>query len=763
MESAFNSKEWEPRIAQLWDEAEVAKPNPKPRKPEPFTILLPPPNANASLHAGHAMFVIEDILIRWKRLMGHAALWIPGTDHAGFETQFVYEKHLAKEGKSRFQFDRESLHQQIAQFVKDNSGLIEQQLRQLGFSLDWSRKTFTLDEHVIKIVYETFAQMVKDGLIYRDNYIVNYSPKSGTSFSELEVKYVERIDPLYYIKYGPFTIATVRPETKFRDVALAANPNDPRYKDWIGKSITFDGLLGPVEMNIIGDEEIDMDFGTGIMKVTPAHDAHDFLLGRKHNLPISPLIDTFGRMDFSWFINQPNAEKVDPKYMERAQRYHGKKVAEARKLIVADMIAEGMIEKIDEKYTHNVATDYKTGGDIEPLVIPNWFVRMKPLAEKALQASQSGEVSFIPTRFSKEFETWLTNIRDWPISRQIVWGIRIPVWYSASKNPQLEITFLDAQQQRHITTVGEATKAGHTLNEIRKGLQQLRAPLGTDFEVSAGSPGEDFLPETDTFDTWFSSGQWPLATLHYPNGEDFQKYYPTQVLDTMWDILFFWVARMIMLGIYRTGKSPFSTVYLHSMVTDEKGQKMSKSKGNVINPIDLVNEFGADALRMALIAGCAPGNPIALSREKVKGYRNFANKIWNIARYCVTTAEKVDLSINSEVSAEQDKKLLSDTSKLIEKVQSSLEKYRFSDAALETYDFIWNTLANEYLEESKKREDQASALKALSASFKICLQLLHPVMPFVTEAVWQELHHSNLKEIFKEPILALSEWPEGIL
>jgi len=382
MESAFQAQLWEPRIAQLWDDHKVAQPNPNPRRPEPFTILLPPPNANASLHAGHAMFVIEDILIRWKRLMGHATLWIPGTDHAGFETQFVYEKHLAKEGKSRFQFDRESLYQQIAQFVKDNSGLIEQQLRRLGFSLDWSRKTFTLDDHVVKIVYDTFAQMVNDGLIYRDNYIVNFSPKSGTSFSELEVKYVERIDPLYYIKYGPFTIATVRPETKFRDVALAANPNDPRYKDWIGKTITFNGLLGPVEMKIIADEEIDIEFGTGIMKVTPAHDAHDFLLGRKHNLPISPLIDTFGKMDFSWFINQPNASSVDPKYMERAKKYHGKKVSEARKLIVTDMISEGMIEKIDESYKHNVAVDYKTGADIEPLVLPNWFIRMKPLADK---------------------------------------------------------------------------------------------------------------------------------------------------------------------------------------------------------------------------------------------------------------------------------------------------------------------------------------------------------------------------------------------
>ena len=605
--------------------------------------------------------------------------------------------------------------------------------------------------------------MVKDGLIYRDNYIVNYSPKSGTSFSELEVKYIERIDPLYYIKFGPFLVATVRPETKFRDIALAANPKDPRYSEWIEKSFTFDGLLGPVEMTVIPDEEIDMEFGTGIMKVTPAHDAHDFLLGRKHNLPVSPLIDTFGKMDFSWFLNQPNIDHIDAKFVERAKKYHGKKVAEARKLIVADMVSEGMIEKIDEKYTHNVATDYKTGGDIEPLVIPNWFVRMKPLADKALEASKTGEVTFIPNRFTKEFQTWLENIRDWPISRQIVWGIRIPIWYSAESYPNLEITFLDKNKERFIGTVASAREAGHSLEEIRAGLQQLRAPLNADFVVSKDSPGTDFLPETDTFDTWFSSGQWPLATLHFPDGEDFKKYYPTQVLDTMWDILFFWVARMIMFGLYRTGKSPFSTVYLHSMVTDEKGQKMSKSKGNVINPIDLVQEFGADALRMALVAGCAPGNPIALSREKVKGYRNFANKIWNIGRYCLTLTENIDISsyIENKIEHPDDIQLLRKADELCKSTTLSLEKFRFSDAALGIYDFVWNLLANDYLEKSKLRQDKGASMIAVAKSLAISLKLLHPFMPFVTEAVWQELHTSALRPIFSDKILAQAEWPEN--
>lgn len=767
MNSTYTHTDYEGKIYKRWEESGAFNPdtqeNADPKK-SPYTILLPPPNANASLHAGHAMFVIEDILIRYHRMMGHPTLWIPGTDHAGFETQYVYEKHLAKQGKSRFQFDSQTLYKDIYAFVQENSGVIFDQLKTLGFSCDWSRSTFMLDQKVIDTVYETFRKMAADGLVYRDNYIVNYSPKSGTAFSELEVNYVERKDPLYYIQYGPFTIATVRPETKFRDVALAANPEDPRYKEWIGKTITFDGLLGPVEMVVLPDPEVDMEFGTGIMKVTPSHDAHDFALGKKHNLPVTPIIDLMGKMDFSWFLQNQNDEFPNSKiqkYRERAERYHGKKVMEARKLIVEDMLAAGLITKVDENYTHNVAVDYKTNGDIEPMVMPNWFISTKPLATPAIQAAKEKRVQFVPARFEQTYYQWLENIRDWPISRQIVWGIRIPVWYNVKENPDLIVTYLTPEQNRTTSTISEAVR-NYMLEDISKGLQSLRAPVTATYVISSTSPGVDYIQETDTFDTWFSSGQWPLTTLGFPDSPDFKRFYPTQVLDTMWDILFFWVSRMIMLGLYRTGSVPFSTVYLHSMVTDEKGAKMSKSKGNVVNPIDLVAKYGADALRMALVAGSAPGNPIALSENKVRGYRNFSNKLWNIGRYIEILSEKPEIKDKSaETGAielhNDDKELIADLEALITSTTESLEKYRFSDAALALYDFVWNRLASDYLEKTKSRTDSQVVLSTLIRVFSTCLHLLHPFIPFVTEAIWEEWKTSGITPA--PGLLITSQWP----
>lgn len=761
MNSTYSHADHEASIYTSWEESGAFNPDTQinaNKHKEPYTILLPPPNANASLHAGHAMFVIEDILIRYHRMLGQPTVWVPGTDHAGFETQYVYEKHLSKQGKSRFQFDRETLYADIYKFVQDNSGLIFDQLKALGFSCDWSRSTFMLDAKVINVVYDTFKKMVVDGLVYRDNYIVNYSPKSGTTFSELEVNYVERTDPFYYITYGPFTIGTVRPETKFRDVALAANPEDPRYKDYIGKTITFDGLLGPVEMIVLPDPEVDMEFGTGIMKVTPAHDAHDFALGRKHNLPVTPIIDFQGRMDFSWYITtheHPQTEEEEL-YLSRAQRYHGKKVVEARKLIVEDMMEAGMITKINEHYTHNVAVDYKTGGDIEPMVMPNWFVATKKLAEPAIKAAREKRVRFVPERFEHTYYQWMENIRDWPISRQIVWGIRIPVWYSVSQNPDLSVTFLTKENER-ITGDIATLCTTFSLEEISLGLQTLRAPVTATYVIADKKPGDDFLPETDTFDTWFSSGQWPLTTLGYPDSADFNKFYPTQVLDTMWDILFFWVARMIMFGLYRTGDVPFQTVYLHSMVTDEKGAKMSKSKGNVIDPISLVEKYGADALRIALVAGSAPGNPIALSENKVKGYRNFANKLWNIARFLVLKKDELGEVVPTPTYTEQDIQFLSDVDQLVSSVTKNLDTYRFSDAAQGLYDFIWNRLASDYLEKTKTREDQSTVFLVLVKTVSTCLQLLHPFMPFVTEAIWNEWKRAKI--LSEDGLLITTNWP----
>ncbi len=753
MDKTFIPKNHEQALYKLWETAGAFKPNLISKK-EPFSILLPPPNANASLHVGQAMYVIEDILIRWKRMQGHPTVWIPGTDHAGYETQYVYEKYLAKKGTSRFNFDRETLYKDIFAFVKENSGLIEEQLKILGFSLDWDRKTFMLDDKVIKIVYSTFEKMVKDGLIYRDNYIVNYCPKCGTTFADLEVTHLERKDPLYYIKYGPFVIATVRPETKFRDTALAVNPKDKRYSKYLGTSIQILGLLGPVKMTVIADEEVDPKFGTGIMKVTPAHDPHDFALGKKYHLPVTPIIDTRGKMDFSWYLAEHNEKNTEPKYLERAKLYHGKSVTEMRKLMRAHFEEDGLLEKVDENYTHSVAVCYKSGHDIEPLVLPNWFVKMRPLAEPAIAAAKVGKIKFVPKRFEKQYYQWLEKFIDWPISRQVVWGVRIPVWYSVKENPSMEVTFLNTSTERVIGVVNELLKT-YSLEEIRTGLQTLRTPANATYIVSDPSPGPDYLPETDTFDTWFSSGQWPLTTLNYPNGKDFKTFYPTSVLDTMWDILFFWVARMIMFGIYLTGEVPFKTVYLHSMVTDEKGQKMSKSKGNVINPIEIVNEFGADALRIALVAGCAPGNPIALSKEKVKGYRNFGNKIWNIGRYIFMLKEQ-DATLSYD-EKKVDKTFTITVQTLVKNTTKQLSSFRFSDAALGLYDFVWNDLANTYLETSKESKDKVLMFNTLVYAFTTSLKLLHPFMPFVTEAVWQEFKKEGLVE---EPQLISASWPK---
>ena len=759
MDTAFIPKDHESAMYALWEQNHAFQPNLKSTK-KPFSILLPPPNANASLHAGHAMYVIEDILVRWKRMQGHPTVWIPGTDHAGYETQYVYEKQLSKQGKSRFEFDRQTLYNDVAAFVKQNSGLIEEQLKVLGFSLDWSRKTFMLDEKVIRIVYATFEKLVKDGLVYRDNYIVNFCPKCGTTFADLEVNHVERKDPLYYIKYGPFTIATVRPETKFRDVALAAHPKDLRYKKWIGKKVEVLGLLGPVSMTVLADEGVDPKFGTGIMKVTPAHDPHDFALGKKHSLPVDSIIDTRGRMDFSWYLNTHNEKNTEAKYLDRAKKYHGKSVKDMRALMVEDLKQDGILEKIDENYTHSVAVCYKSGHDIEPLVLPNWFIRMKPLAEPAIKAAKEGRVAFVPKRFEKQYYQWLEKFIDWPISRQIVWGIRIPVWYSVTENPDLEVTFLNAKHERVIGTVSELLAQHNTMQEITDGLQQLRASANATFVVSDKKPGEEYLPETDTFDTWFSSGQWPLTTLDYPNGKDFKTFYPTSVLDTMWDILFFWVARMMMFGLYMTGEVPFKTVYLHSMVTDEKGQKMSKSKGNVINPIEIVNEFGADALRISLVAGSTPGNPIALSKEKVKGYRNFGNKLWNIGRYILLQYEAGAKIIALPKKLEKEHAtILKSLGTTVKYITSALEKYRFSDAALHLHGFVWDEFANTYLEKTKSNKDGGETLTVLVRVFTTCLKLLHPFMPFVTESIWQEFFKAHL---VNESLLMTAEWPKSV-
>ncbi|HEX9503464.1 MAG TPA: valine--tRNA ligase [Patescibacteria group bacterium] len=689
----------ESEIYKLWEESGYF--NPDNLKGEHFTIIMPPSNANGSVHVGHALgFTLQDIMIRYHRMLGRKTLWLPGTDHAGFETQVVFEKKLDKTGRSRFQMTREEFYKEVWEFVQQYKTLTEQSIRRMGASADWSRNIFTLDPRIIKIVYETFEQMYNDGLIYRGNRISNWCTKHQTGLADLETTREERTDPLYYIKYGPLTLATVRPETKFGDTGLAVNSKDPRYKKYIGQEIEATGLLGKFKIKVIADDLVDKDFGTGVVKVTPAHDATDYEIWLKHKDEIpgpKQVIDKRGKMDLP------------------GTKYHGLKVAEARKIVAEDLEKAGLIEKIDETYKHNVALCYKCKNVIEPLIIPQWYVAMtKKLADGrpslrdiAVEAVKSKKIKINPHRFEKVYMHWMKNIKDWPISRQIWWGIPIPVWYK-----------------------------------------------GEEIKISENSPGVGWTQDPDTFDTWFSSGQWPYATLMAQGEKDFETFYPTQVMETGWDIMFFWVARMVMFGLYKTGKVPFEHVYLHGLVRDKDRQKMSKSKGNVIDPLGITDQYGVDALRMALVVGNLPGNDLPLAEDKVRGYRNFANKIWNAARFVMQNTEGYDPEAKLTSA---DKKILKDLQTIVKNNTKRLDKFDFAHAAEDLYHYFWHTFADKIIEESKPKladeKTKASAQRMLMEVLETNLKLLHPFMPFVTEAIWQ-LNHKDL--------LMIQKWPEKV-
>lgn len=714
MDKAYDPKKTEEKIYKMWEEGGYFTPAIDPAK-KPYTILLPPPNANADLHLGHAMYVIEDIMIRYHRMLGDSTLWLPGADHAGFETQYVYEKHLAKEGKSRFDYPREELYKMIWDFVHKNRGKMENQLRCLGFSLDWSRNIFTLDPKVVKVVYKTFKKLYVDGLVYRDARLVNYCTKCGTGFSDLEVKHVERTDPLYYIKYGPFVLATVRPETKFGDTAVEFHPKDKRYKQWIGKEIEAKGLLGTIKLKVITNEAVDMKFGTGVAKVTPAHDMKDFEIGKKLGLPMIQVIGFDGRLTA---VSGP---------------YKGMKVMEARKKVAEDLQLKGLLEKVDLAYEHTVAVCYKCGTVLEPLPLPQWYVKVRPLADTAIKVIKEKKITFIPKRFEKHAVRWLTDFHDWNISRQIVWGIRIPAWQC-----------------------NECHEWSVTDGKIPENCSKCESTHLTQ--------------DTDNFDTWFSSGQWPFATLQATSDRrqeigteknDFDYFYPTSVMETGYDILPWWVCRMIMLGLYMTGNVPFTTIYLHGLVRDSKGQKMSKSKGNVINPLEMIEKYSADGLRMALVYGTAAGNDQSLSEDKIRGMRNFANKLWNIGRFIEINFESIqkipfyDEKIHKELKNPNDKRIISELNMLIASVTKNMERFRFSDAAKRVYDFTWHTLADVHLEKNKDRfkEGDIYALSVLRHTFFMILKLLHPFMPFVTEELYEKTPGWN-----KIPLI-ISKWP----
>lgn len=744
LEKVFKPQEIEGKIYEMWESGGYFVPKIDQKK-KPFTIILPLPNANDPMHIGHALFTVEDILVRYHRMKGEPTLWLPGGDHAGIETQFVFEKHLAKEGKNRFDFDRQTLYQMIWDFADKNKNLNKNQMKRLGFSLDWTRYHYSLEPEIVTQVLTTFKKLHKDGLIYRAERLVNYCTKCGTAFSDLEVKYEERADPLYYIKYGPFVIATTRPETKFGDTAVAFHPGDKRYEKYLDQEIEVQGVNGSFKVKVIADEAIDPKFGTGIEKVTPAHDFLDYEIAQRHNLPFKKVIDLEGRLT------------------EVAGPFAGLKVKVAREQIAAKMQEPGvnLIDHIDSKYVHNIAVCYRCGTTIEPMLISQWFVKVKGLAKEAMKRVKDGETKIVPQkRFEKMYFDWLEKIADWNISRQIVWGPRIPVWYKIEKDaPNLWVVWLDGAEKRQ-GNVQTFIKDGFTLEKIKAGLQKVLtlsylSQAEPKYIVSEQEPDISkevdpnvigYLPETDTFDTWFLSGQWPISTLKSRPG-DFEYFYPTSVLDTLWDIIFFWVGRMMMLGIYLTGKAPFGVIHLHARVIDKQGRKMSKSKGNVIDPITMVEKYGADALRMALIIGVAPASDIAISEEKIKGMRNFTNKLWNIGRFIIEDSRRTMFGNPSE----PDDQLRSRVDQLAKQVTEDIDNYLFGRASETLYGFIWHEFADVQIEDYKKG---LLSYSVLFDSFRTLLKLLHPFTPFVTEEIWGKLPGNK-----GQPLIT-SEWPK---
>lgn len=760
MDKAYSSSR-ENDIYHLWEKSGAftpkVPPNPKSvkTKHQPYSIILPPPNANDPMHMGHALFTVQDILIRYHRMLGQPTLWLPGSDHAGIETQFVFEKKLAKEGKSRFDFDRQTLYQLIWNFVEDNRKLNQFQMKQLGFSMDWTRYHYSLEPAIVKTALSTFTKLYHDGLIYRDEKIINYCPHCGTAFSNLEVDYVDEVTSLYYIKYGPFTLATTRPETKFGDTAVAVNPEDKRYTQWVGQEITVDGLNGPFTVKVIADDMVDMKFGTGVVKITPAHDPNDFEASLRHHLPLKKVIGFDGRLT------------------DIAGKYAGLTVNQARDQVVADMKDRGMLVKIDDHYQHRIGRCYRCRHVIEPLVAPQWFIKISPLAKPAIQAAVDNQVKFFPSRFKKTYLDWMKNIRDWNISRQIVWGPRIPAWYCLDCHPDIKVNFLD-HHKNVVSGFYRDLKDNYSFAEINSGLQSLIAPVGVDFIINSPTScpkchSHHMIQETDTFDTWFLSGQWPLTTLGFnpdnpaKSSPDFDYFYPTTVMDTMWDILFFWVARMIMFGVYLTGQVPFKTVHLHSRVVDAKGQKMSKSKNNVVDPLQMSQKYGSDALRMSLVYGIAPASDFVVSEDKIRAQRNFVNKIWNASRFVEMIVDrfrqtnprlKIDSKIDKSKLTSADKTILSRLNQIVASTTKNINSYHFGQASENLYQFFWHEFCDVYIEDAKNRGEET--IPVLLTVLQTSLKLLHPFIPFVTETIYQELQS---KFNFSPGLLITSSWP----
>ncbi|MCA9388438.1 class I tRNA ligase family protein [Candidatus Berkelbacteria bacterium] len=955
--SRYESSEHEQKIYKLWEEAKAFAPKPKQEGEKTFSVLMPPPNANGSLHVGHAVFVtLEDLMTRYHRMKGEAAVWFPGFDHAGFETQVVFEKVLQKQGKSRFEMERDEFYDATLAYTKDNSEFMLNQLKRLGASADWENLKFTLDEDVVDLVYQTFVQLYEDGLAYRAKRPVHWCVKHQTTLSDLEVKDHEQTDSLYYLKYGPMIVATTRPETIFADVAVAVHPEDERFQQYIGQEIEVDFGINKRMIKVVADEMVDREFGTGAVKITPNHDAADFEVAQRHNLPTDLIaINQYGKLT------------------DLAGPLAGLKVDEARQKTIELLEEKGLVEKIDTNYHHSVKTCYKCDRVIEPRMLTQWFIAVnqdgkktgKNWARDAIQAVADNKTQFVTPRFRKVFDHWMSIIRDWSISRQIVWGIRIPAWYcqcggTTVKLPsKTKLTFLRHGQAEHnvkqigngdptqsypltdqgkeeikkaltefksdnrhfdliiasemertqqsaqiiadgteikidarlndvklgglegasIAEIHEATsyheqsaQGSETFTEVTRRVEDLLRDLEANYQNKKEvlivtseiifwalrqvlhpelEPHEmkhhikngesytfslgDITPcakcgqmnverDLDVFDTWFSSGQWPHIVPKTTNrADDFERFYPTSVMETGWDILFFWVARMMMMNIYLTDDVPFKHIYLHGMVRDKDRQKMSKSKGNVMDPLAVIDQYGTDALRLALVFNTSTGNDMSMSEEKVKGMRNFANKLWNVARFTLMNLEgnsfeaigdssslsslsrmKSDIEDPDKSSSsgrdsstplpagesaqnenknehtersfdsaqdeslktpqplnQADKVILDKLNHTIKETTRHFDEFRFHEAAQGLYQFLWSDLADTYLEAAKEplngTDDDAkvNTQQILLYVLTKTIKLLHPIMPFVTELIWQSLP-SAAKD---NKLLINASWP----
>jgi len=677
----YEASQYEADIYELWEKSGVFQPSPTGK---PYSIVMPPPNANANLHIGYELTgALEDIAARYHRLKGESVLLLPGADHAGFETQSVYEKQLAKEGKSRFDFSREQLYKQIWDFVAHNRGNFETQLRKMGVSCDWSRYTFTLDEKIVRLAYATFKKMWAEGLIYRGERLVNFCTFHGTAFSDIEVVYKETKGHLWYIRYplvdgsGEVVVATTRPETMLGDTAVAVNPKDKRYKSLVGKSVRLP--LTNREIPIIADDFVDTKFGTGAVKVTPAHDPNDFEIGKRHDLPFVSVISTEGKL-----VDVP-------------EPYRGLTVEEGRDKVVKDLAGQGFLVKT-EAHVHNVGHCYKCDTVIQPLLREQWFIDMKPLAEAAIKTLKADKITFFPDSKKTQLITYLEGLHDWNISRQIAWGIPIPAFQNV-ENPDDWI--YDEQIDQEEITVD----------------------------------GKTYRRDPDVFDTWFSSSSWPYATLGYPDDADFKRFYPTSLMETGGEILYPWVSRMVMLGLYVAGDIPFEEVYIHGYIMAEDGAKMSKSLGNVVDPIPVIEKYGSDALRMGIISGRVPAVNRGYDHRRVEEARNFANKLWNIARYIEDALGDETARTEVKPASAADHWILDKIRTSQQGIESALDGYRFAEAYETLYHFVWDDLADWYVEASKAEPNKPLLAHVLEQ----VLLLAHPFAPFVTETIWQTL------------------------